>query len=48
MQKKESEWKPKSLIMWVNHLSLLAGDPSVITSLPSASSPLWETQTPYS
>jgi hypothetical protein len=30
--------KPLSLIMWVNHLSLLPGDPSVVTSFNAVSS----------
>lgn len=30
--------KPKAIIMWINHLSLLAGDPSVVTSFNAINS----------
>ena len=38
MQTPKPVKKPKSLIMWVNHLSLLPGDPSVITSFNAVNS----------
>jgi hypothetical protein len=38
MEKQKPVKKPISLIMWVNHLSLLPGDPSVITSFNAINS----------
>lgn len=38
MEKSKPVKKPISLIMWVNHLSLLPGDPSVITSFNAINS----------
>ena len=38
MQTPKPVKKPKSLIMWINHLSLLPGDPSVITSFNAVNS----------
>jgi len=38
MEKQKPVKKPISLIMWVNHMSLLPGDPSVITSFNAVNS----------
>ena len=38
MEKQKPVKRPISLIMWVNHLSLLPGDPSVVTSYNAVNS----------